>query len=1046
MNGKNKNNLINRLSTKNPIININFLHNDTNKLNTNIEKDFTKRFSLLSNNIDGLNRESQLKILSYENFALEKGIKDFIRRNTKKNSSNILPINIKDLESQNMKKNKNKSKKEIINNKLINEEDSEIEKFKINKEDIYKKYKLNKNLNLMKRKKSSNIFKSKSFKEDEKNKLKNKASLKNSKGKQIFNIISIKPKRKSTELEKIISIKKKNKKKTRNSYINNFISHKDFQRKSIINKSTVRRSIPISDKILRIKIEPNSTNFYSNITSNFSSKKEVILKMKKSDEIKLEKTLKYSSIISSSNKVYYKNKEIFRRLQRSKIVYDSLSDDIEEVEDDHFLIYPKSYFKYLWDFFIMIIIIFSIFIIPLNVCFQIKDSSSVFIDVIFGIDLFLNFFMVHYDLEENLITNHKKIIIKYLTSWFLIDFISFIPFNSLNYFDMLSLDSNYLCLLRLVKYFKIYNCSNFYCTKIIQRIFCFNKKIKSFFKNFSFYHKRSINLLNNIFRIIIILHILSCVWIYFGLLDLGENWFLTLPTQTLDNKSLYLSSLYFNFVSIFTVGYGDILPVSFSERLYLIFLLILSLAINTYAVSFLENLVEGQQNLKLQSNIEFLQNIAVLYNIDYDLYEKILKFLKYHYKIKAEEKDKFIDNLPTSLKNLLICKMYKDIIDNFIFFKEHRENNIEFKVRILLSLRPIIAYKGEEILKVGEFLDEIIFVKSGRLSIFIVIQNINVRLLFMKKFEHFGESMVLNHQRSPVGLKVMNNRNCELLLLRRNDYINILSDYNENLKISIKKSEKNLIKLKKIIKKKKFEIKQLLEYERENEKKNLSILKKIESQNIDNNCFIRCKEKSEKDIMNNSNSSSMSSNNQLNSHKSNINLISNQNENDFNKFHAIKVTINSENNNYNEDESLEAPRDYNKLNLNYIPKNFTQNFNYLSKNLTEKKILPKSTFTFNSNVEKTKDKIKKKKIQPLLSLPLQRKESCKNINKTLKKSISIIELEKENIFHKFEGKFRERIAYKIKKDIENKGEKIKIENRIDEIAEKYFNLQLNNEK
>ena len=114
--------------------------------------------------------------------------------------------------------------------------------------------------------------------------------------------------------------------------------------------------------------------------------------------------------------------------------------------------------------------------------------------------------------------------------------------------------------------------------------------------------------------------------------------------------------------------------------------------------------------------------------------------------------------------------------------------------------------------------------------------------------------------------------------------------------------------------------------------------------------------------------------------------------------------------------------------------------------MTEKNILPKSTFTFNSNVEKTKDKIKKKKIQSLLSLPLQRKKSCKNINKSLKKSISIIELEKENIFHKFEGKFRERIAYKIKKDIENKGEKIKIENRIDKLAEKYFNLQLNNEK
>lgn len=55
-------------------------------------------------------------------------------------------------------------------------------------------------------------------------------------------------------------------------------------------------------------------------------------------------------------------------------------------------------------------------------------------------------------------------------------------------------------------------------------------------------------------------------------------------------------------------------------------------------------------------------------------------------------------------------------------------------------------------------------------------------------------------------------------------------------------------------------------------------------------------------------------------------------------------------------------------------------------------------------------------------------------------------LKKKIFFIRFKGKFRERIACKIKKDIENKGEKIKIENRIDKLAEKYFNLQLNNEK
>ena len=98
-------------------------------------------------------------------------------------------------------------------------------------------------------------------------------------------------------------------------------------------------------------------------------------------------------------------------------------------------------------------------------------------------------------------------------------------------------------------------------------------------------------MIQNIIHLLAILHILSCIWIYLERLKPGENWTLNLLKKDMNKTSLYLTSIYFNMVSVFIVGYGDILLNSFIERCYSLFLLILSLGINTNAVSFLENLV-----------------------------------------------------------------------------------------------------------------------------------------------------------------------------------------------------------------------------------------------------------------------------------------------------------------------------------------------------------------------------------------------------------------------------------------------------------------------
>jgi hypothetical protein len=54
-----------------------------------------------------------------------------------------------------------------------------------------------------------------------------------------------------------------------------------------------------------------------------------------------------------------------------------------------------------------------------------------FIDISFGIDVVLNFFMAYYDSDDDIVDIRAKITCSYLKSWFMIDVISILPISQL---------------------------------------------------------------------------------------------------------------------------------------------------------------------------------------------------------------------------------------------------------------------------------------------------------------------------------------------------------------------------------------------------------------------------------------------------------------------------------------------------------------------------------------------------------------------------------------------------------------------------------------
>ena len=74
--------------------------------------------------------------------------------------------------------------------------------------------------------------------------------------------------------------------------------------------------------------------------------------------------------------------------------------------------------------------------------------------------------------------------------------------------------------------------------------------------NISSAYKR---LLKFITAFLIISHVISCIWIFLGKIDY-PNWIFSVNLQDSDDVSLYVAALYFNWTTIFTIGYGDITP------------------------------------------------------------------------------------------------------------------------------------------------------------------------------------------------------------------------------------------------------------------------------------------------------------------------------------------------------------------------------------------------------------------------------------------------------------------------------------------------------
>ena len=479
--------------------------------------------------------------------------------------------------------------------------------------------------------------------------------------------------------------------------------------------------------------EGNATEQNKNENENKDEKENEIKSNTENQQVQKSESLNEQYSVHSIQRKNALHFEKYRMLSHKGVIYDSLDDEELEDEEDinKFYIDPNSNFCFYFDLILFLITIITFYEVPLylahnlNFCkskkFSLHDTLNLLNELMNVLDFIFGFFRAFYNWEEQLVKRNDTIAKRYLFGWCLFDIISAIPVYSLTKMNEPYCDDNtntlyYNVVLNNIHYL-------FLCNRLLKllKLFSDNQAWKFISNRLSEFWI----LIFNICLIVLALNYSACLYIFIAR-NSYPNWILKAGLEITEFKNIYICAIYILLMALTTVGYGDITCSSLKERIFQVFLLIIGIIAYSWIVSsfsnFIKKLNEKSVDFEKKKNIldEIKRNNP---NLPDELYDNIIRYLKFKYFHEKNLQNIIFDCLPVGLKNNLIYEMYKPIIKKFIFFKNFQ--NTDFIVQVILSFKPILAYKNYILVNEGDIIEEVIFVKHGVLSVELPINTTN---------------------------------------------------------------------------------------------------------------------------------------------------------------------------------------------------------------------------------------------------------------------------------------------------------------------------------
>ncbi|KAM3379114.1 potassium channel KAT3 [Capsicum galapagoense] len=429
-----------------------------------------------------------------------------------------------------------------------------------------------------------------------------------------------------------------------------------------------------------------------------------------------------------------------------------------------------------WELFLLIIVIYTAWITPFEIAFLIYkiDALVIFDNIVncfFAIDIFLNFFVAYLDKDSNiLVDDHKKIAIRYISTWFIFDICSTIPFHDFLFIDHKESGVGFklLSMLRLWRLRRV--------SALFARL---EKDIR-----FNYFWTRYAKLISvTLFAV----HCAGCVNYVIAdrYPDTKKTW-IGAANPNFKEDSLwdrYITSVYWSIVTLTTLGYGDLHAENPWEMLFDIFYMLFNLGLTSYIIGNMTNLVVHWTSYtrNFRDNVEAAQEFAKRNQLSPKIEDQILSHICLKFKTEALQQKETLNVLPKAIKSSITHYLFFPMVQNISLF--HGVSR-DLLFQLVAEMEAEYFPSKVDVILQNEAQTDLYIIVLGALDF---LADINGREQIVGKAvagESFGEISVLLGKPQPYVVKTT--EISQILCLSRKTLLNVLQGNPEDERIIIR--------------------------------------------------------------------------------------------------------------------------------------------------------------------------------------------------------------------------------------------------------------------
>ncbi|WCJ29789.1 Potassium channel KAT3 [Euphorbia peplus] len=441
-----------------------------------------------------------------------------------------------------------------------------------------------------------------------------------------------------------------------------------------------------------------------------------------------------------------------------------------------------------WQTFLVVLVIYSAWASPFGLAFRQAATGALVpvdlvVDAFFAIDIILTFFVAYLDKSTYLLVDdHKKIALRYVTSWFTMDVASTLPYQAI--YRVLTGKTHqgnvfpYLNLLRLWR---------------LRRVSELFKRLEKDTR-FSYFYTRLLKLVSvTLFAV----HSAGCF--YYWLADhhkVSAHTWIGDKLPDFKSKTIWLRytySIYWSIVTLTTVGYGDLHAVNTGEKIFNMFYMLFNIGLTAYIIGNMTNLVvhSAVRTFAMRDAINELLRYASKNRLPEGLKEQMMAHTQLRFKTVELQQEEVLEDLPKAIRSSISQHLFRSTVDKTYLVKGVSEDLI---AQMVSEMRAEYYPPKVEIIIQNEFPTDFYIMVSGEVDVLTYKNGAEQVLSKLGAADMAGEIGVFFNIPQPYTVRTR--RLCQVIRLSHHHFKQMVQPQSEDGRIIISNFIQNLKDLK----------------------------------------------------------------------------------------------------------------------------------------------------------------------------------------------------------------------------------------------------------